>query len=103
MGVWLVARAAEGMPGPVGKFLSLAPVRYIGTISYGIYVYHLLLPELVRRVARRLGHPDLLAPLGDKTLAFLAFYSALTIFVAAISWHCFEAPINRLKARFEYR
>jgi peptidoglycan/LPS O-acetylase OafA/YrhL len=103
MGVWLVARAAEGMAGPVGKFLALAPVRYIGTISYGIYVYHLLLPELVSRVARRLGHPDLLTPLGDKTLAFLAFYSGLTILVAAISWHWFEAPINRLKARFEYR
>ena len=103
MGVWLVARAAEGMTGPVGKFLALAPVRYIGTISYGIYVYHLLLPELVARAARRLGHPDLLAPLGDKTLGFLAFYGALTILVAAISWHCFEAPINRLKARFEYR
>jgi peptidoglycan/LPS O-acetylase OafA/YrhL len=103
MGVWLVARAAAGMAGPAGKLLALAPVRYIGTISYGIYVYHLLLPELLPRATRRLGHPDLLAPLGDKTLAFLAFYSALTILVAAISWHWFEAPINRLKARFEYR
>ena len=26
-----------------------------------------------------------------------------TIIVAAISWHAFEAPINRLKDRFEYR
>jgi peptidoglycan/LPS O-acetylase OafA/YrhL len=103
MGVWLVARAAEGMPGPVGKLLSLPPVRYIGTISYGIYVYHLLLPDLLPRVARRLGHPDLLSPLGSQTLAFLTFYTVLTILVAAVSWHCFEAPINRLKARFEYR
>ena len=87
----------------MGKFLGLAPVRYIGTISYGIYVYHLLLPELLARATRRLGHPDLLALLGDRTLAFLAFYSALTILIAAISWHCFEAPINRFKARFEYR
>ena len=30
-------------------------------------------------------------------------WTALTILVAAISWHWFEAPINRLKARFEYR
>ena len=103
MGVWFVARAAEGMTGPVGKALSFAPVRYLGTISYGIYVYHLLLPSLLPKAAKRLGHPDLLAPLGDQTLAYLAFYTALTIAVAAASWHCFEAPINRLKARFEYR
>ncbi len=103
MSVWLVARAAEGMGGPVGRALELAPVRYLGTISYGIYVYHLLLPHLLSRLVGRLGHPDLLAPLGDQTAAFLAFYGLLTIAVAAVSWHCFEAPINRLKARFEYR
>jgi peptidoglycan/LPS O-acetylase OafA/YrhL len=91
------------MTGPVGTTLGLAPVRYLGTISYGIYVYHLLLPSLLPKVAKRLGHPDLLASLGDETLAFLVFYAVLTIVVAAVSWHCFEAPINRLKARFEYR
>jgi peptidoglycan/LPS O-acetylase OafA/YrhL len=103
MGVWLVARAARGLGGPAGRFLSSAPVRYLGTISYGIYVYHLLLPAMLPRIARRLGHPDLLAPLGDETLPFLAFYTLVTIAVAAISWHAFEAPINRLKDRFEYR
>jgi peptidoglycan/LPS O-acetylase OafA/YrhL len=102
MSVWLVAKAAAGMGGPVGRALELAPVRYLGTISYGIYVYHLLLPHLLSRVVRRLGHPDLLAPLGDQTATFLAFYAVLTVAVAAASWHLFEAPINRLKARFEY-
>jgi peptidoglycan/LPS O-acetylase OafA/YrhL len=102
-GVWLVARAAEGMRGPAGKFLELAPLRYLGTISYGVYVYHMMLPELVPRVVRRLGYPDLLAPLVDQTLPFLIFYGAASIAVAAVSWHLFEGPINRLKARFEYR
>jgi peptidoglycan/LPS O-acetylase OafA/YrhL len=103
MGVWLVAKAARGLGGPVGRLLSSAPVRYLGTISYGIYVYHLLLPDMLPRIAQRLGHPGLLTPLGDQTLPFLAFYSVVTILVAAISWHAFEAPINRLKDRFEYR
>jgi peptidoglycan/LPS O-acetylase OafA/YrhL len=102
-GVWLVAKAARGIAGPVGRLLSSPPVRYLGTISYGIYVYHLLLPDLLPRVARRLGHPDLLAPLGDQTLPFLAFYGGASVLVAAVSWHAFEAPINRLKDRFEYR
>ena len=55
--------------------LASTPVRYIGTISYGIYVYHLLLPDLRAEAGPPPGHPDLLAPLGDKTLAFLAFYA----------------------------
>jgi peptidoglycan/LPS O-acetylase OafA/YrhL len=102
-GVWLVARAAEGMGGLAGRALELAPLRYLGTISYGIYVYHNMLPELLPRVARRLGYPDLLASLGDETLPYLLFYGAASIAIAAISWHLFEGPINRLKARFEYR
>ena len=102
-GVWLVARAAEGMRGLAGRTLELAPLRYLGTISYGIYVYHLMLPELLPRVARRFGHPNLFAPLVDQTLPFLLFYGAATIAVAAVSWHLFEGPINRFKARFEYR
>jgi peptidoglycan/LPS O-acetylase OafA/YrhL len=103
VGVWLVARAAEGMRGPAGRILELAPVRYLGTISYGIYVYHNMLPDLLPRIARRLGYPDLLAPLGDQTLPYLVFYTAASVAVAAVSWHLFEGPINRLKARFEYR
>jgi peptidoglycan/LPS O-acetylase OafA/YrhL len=102
-GVWLVSKAARGIEGIGGRLLASGPVRYLGTISYGIYVYHLLLPDLLPKLARRAGYPDLFAPLGDQTLPFLVFYAGATIAVAAISWHCFEAPINRLKARFAYR
>jgi peptidoglycan/LPS O-acetylase OafA/YrhL len=101
--VWLVARAAEGIPGPAGRLLGCPPIRYLGTISYGIYVYHRILPDLLPRMARRFGHADLFAPLGDQTLAYLAFYSVVTIAVAAVSWHLFEGPINRFKNQFEYR
>ncbi len=97
--VWVVARAAEGMEGPAGRVLGLAPLRYLGTISYGIYLYHLMLPVLLPKLARRLGHADLLAPLGDQTLAYLAFYSVASVGAAAVSWHAFEGPINRLKDR----
>ena len=101
-GVWLVARTAQGVGGIAGRALDLAPLRYLGTISYGIYVYHLMLPELLPRAARRMGFPDLLAPLGDQTVPYFVFYTAASVAVAAISWHCFEGPLNRLKARFEY-
>lgn len=94
---WLVARAARGFRGPAGRVLELGPLRYLGTISYGIYVYHLMLPDLLPRVARHLGYPDLLGGLGDQTVLYCVFYSAASVGVAALSWHFFEGPINRLK------
>jgi peptidoglycan/LPS O-acetylase OafA/YrhL len=97
--VWVVARAAEGMGGAAGRVLGLAPLRYLGTISYGIYLYHLMLPVLLPKLARRMGYADLLAPLGDQTLPYLAFYSLASVGAAAVSWHAFEGPINRLKDR----
>ena len=103
LGLWVVANAARGFGGQVGRVLESAPLRYLGTISYGIYVYHLLLPVIVPKIARRLGYPDLLAPLGDQTFPFLLTYGLLTVVIAAASWHWLEAPINRLKDRFEYR
>jgi peptidoglycan/LPS O-acetylase OafA/YrhL len=101
-GVWLVKRSSEKMGGLAGRILEFAPLRYVGTISYGIYVYHPMVPSLFTKAARHAGYPHLFAPLGDKTLRFALFYSAASIAIAAISWHWFEAPINRLKARFEY-
>jgi len=103
MSVWLVARAAEGMGGLAGRILENRSLRYVGMISYGIYVLHLMLPDLLPQVASRLGHPHALGWLGDQTKWYLLFYSAASVAVAAVSWHCFEGPINRLKDRFEYR
>jgi peptidoglycan/LPS O-acetylase OafA/YrhL len=71
--------------------LAFGPVAYLGKISYGLYVYHLLVIE-----RDWLGYlPDnylfrFRQPLGEL---------ALTIAVAAVSWRFFEQPINRLKDR----
>jgi peptidoglycan/LPS O-acetylase OafA/YrhL len=99
---WLVANAAKGFRGPAGRVLELAPLRYLGTISYGIYVYHLMLPDLLTRLARHLGHPNLLRGLGDQTAFYCVFYSIASVVLAAVSWHFFEGPINRLKDRVGY-
>jgi peptidoglycan/LPS O-acetylase OafA/YrhL len=101
--VWLIARAAVGFPGLPGRILEAAPLRYLGTISYGIYVYHAILPDLLPRLVAQLGYPDLLAPLGDQTLPYLLFYGTLTVGVAALSWRWFEGPINRWKDVAEQR
>ncbi len=70
-------------------------LRYCGKISYGIYIYHMVLFQLVLRTLAHFGaDPD--APL----VKFVRHTSglALTFAVASISWYALERPILGLKA-----
>ena len=94
---WLIYRASLGFSGIAGKLLSATPMVYLGRISYGIYVYHALVPNAVTHIATRLGLqvPETRWP------SFLLF-TTLTLIIAALSWHFFERPINELKRHFPY-
>jgi peptidoglycan/LPS O-acetylase OafA/YrhL len=92
---WLVAGAAHGFGGVGRSVLEAAPIRYLGRISYGLYVYHLLVPGVFGPLLGTLGLR--LAPKG--VVEFL-LYSLITIGVASLSWAWIEHPINRLKRRF---
>ena len=93
IGVWMVAAAARGFTGMLGSVLLLRPIRYIGTISYGIYLYHNIVPFTVARI---IGHP----PTG---LPWEIAFALITFAVAALSWHLFESPINSFKKLFPYQ
>ncbi len=71
--------------------LTWRPIRYVGEISYGIYLVHMLCVNAVRKV--------LPAPEGLLFLAALA----CSILVAGISHRWFERPVLRLKDRFAVR
>lgn len=96
IGVWLVAGASRGFRGLAGKVLSSSPLVYLGTISYGIYLYHYFMIWVFRREFGwiRKEHPN-------QAVYFLAL-TAATIAVASISWFAFERPINGLKRYFPY-
>lgn len=94
---WLVDRAAKGFSGIVGKFLELKLLTYLGKISYGIYMFHLLVPMAVYKVFLRLG-----LPFPSSIWLQFALYTGLTLAMAVISWNLIEKPINHLKKRFEY-
>ncbi len=65
-------------------FLTLtAPLRYLGTISYGIYLWHVSILLLVKPFLIHWPSAGCAAILG------------LTILLAAASWHLFERPILR--------
>ncbi|WP_250529155.1 acyltransferase [Caballeronia sp. ATUFL_F1_KS4A] len=58
-----------------------APLRYMGTISYGIYLWHLLVINPLMRFPWLTGSRAMPVVLG------------VTILLAMISWHFFESPI----------
>ena len=97
---YLVNRAADGWGGFWGRLLEFPPLVYLGSISYGLYVYHYFVPDLVRMLERasglRLGLPE------ASGLPLMAYVTLVTIPLAAISWHVFERPINDLKRFFPY-
>ncbi|WP_220792264.1 acyltransferase family protein [Gluconacetobacter azotocaptans] len=64
-----------------------APLRYLGTISYGIYLWHLSIIEAFKKLGWLSGPQALPAIL------------ILTIVFASASWHFFERPITQRFAR----
>ena len=88
----IVAGACFGYRGPLKWILESPPLRYLGRISYGVYMYHLLLLEFAFRLV-----PSLSLEVGP---ARFFTVSAATIAAASLSWHFIEAPIARLKRFF---
>lgn len=92
----LIAAASTGISGPAGAVLNSRVIRYVGRISYGIYLFHDFIFGVAQRVFVRLGH----TPLTPGPEAFLLL-STITIAAAALSWQLIEMPFNRMKDRFE--
>jgi peptidoglycan/LPS O-acetylase OafA/YrhL len=88
VGAALVIAAGIGRPGGAGRFLSLAPLRYVGDRSYAFYLWHW--PVLVI-AAEYAGH-DLssAARLGLLAGAFL---------LSIVSYALFENPIRHMRWR----
>jgi peptidoglycan/LPS O-acetylase OafA/YrhL len=95
--MWLVSSAATGFTGSARAVLELRPLVYLGKITYGIYVYHYLVPLPLLALFSWFGIPYRVPSLTNFVLSTL-----LTVAVASLSWHLFELPINNLKRRFEY-
>ncbi|MBK9990383.1 MAG: acyltransferase [Verrucomicrobia bacterium] len=83
-----------GQDGWFARLLINPLMRYIGSISYGIYVYHFFAPLVVRRL------PLAVVPFGSgyilvRTLLELGF----SVGVAALSFRIIERPILAFKNR----
>jgi peptidoglycan/LPS O-acetylase OafA/YrhL len=71
-------------------------LRYLGKISYGLYAFHMFAMYLADRLIG--GH----ARNWGKLFVFWGLGMALTIALAAVSYHLFESRLLALKDRFAY-
>lgn len=99
LGCVLLFAALSGAPSRIFP----KPLIYLGKISYGLYVFHLLFSELAYLLLQRFA-PSLAAP--EHALAHMFLHGLLallpTIAVAVLSYRFFEAPFLRLKKKFTF-
>jgi peptidoglycan/LPS O-acetylase OafA/YrhL len=95
--LWVIDRAT-GFPGAFGRLLACRPMVYLGTISYGRYVLHFFMVDMVSWGWARLGLP---APLLGVSLHF-ALSAVATVLLASVSCYILEKPLNELKRYFPY-
>ncbi len=89
LSAWIVGTAASGFTGFAGRCLSWRPVVALGTISYGVYLFHGFMPYVLGRYLA--GFAELAWPLRASLLALS------TIAIASLSWRVFEKPLLALK------
>lgn len=92
---------------PQARWLAHPLAQWLGQRSYGLYLYHLMLPVFYQRLVYRLlpatlphaaqWRQWLLSPL--PTVLVLTF---LALALCAISWRWLEAPLEKFKTRFTY-
>ena len=96
LATWLIAVAAIGFRPPIGTLLSARPIRFLGTISYGIYLYYVFLLVIVPQGLKAMN----LEATPSWVVAWIQV--ALSIGIATLSWFVLETPLNRLKRYFVY-
>lgn len=91
----LVSYVAQKQDSRLVRFLELSPLRWLGVISYGFYVYHPFVPG-----PHWFAHVSGIALVADcpRALAIVVEFAEAVV-IAALSWHFFERRFLRLKAR----
>lgn len=96
--VWVIAGAGVGFKNLAGTLLGCRPMRFLGVISYGMYVYHPLVLKLTSVLMLKVFHVHLgLESLAEPVKTVVV--CLLTILVSSVSWLLFEKPLNDLKDR----
>src|SRR6266699_2759512 len=92
--VVLVARTATGFSGYIARFLTLPGLVFAGRISYGLYIYHILVAMVFERWLS--GRMQWMVTMPSVRLIL---FGTTTLVVAAVSWHLLEQPVNRFRSK----
>lgn len=90
--VILVARTAAGFEGPLAHLLTNPGLVFAGRISYGLYIYHILVAMLFERWLPTKFRFVITVP----SLRLIVFGIA-TLLLATLSWRWLEHPFNQLR------
>jgi peptidoglycan/LPS O-acetylase OafA/YrhL len=78
----------------IGRLADNRPVRYVARISFGIYVWHYVVLELVRLLlAPDMDHGKMADPVW--LILFCALITGVTVIIAHLSYRYLEAPAIR--------
>lgn len=84
---------------PLSVLLNSSHIRYLGKISYGLYVYHVAMLSLGTYLVNKFVLPERLFVYPG---AVLLTTLVLTILISAISYQTLEKPFLKLKSRFSF-
>jgi peptidoglycan/LPS O-acetylase OafA/YrhL len=84
-------------PGLVRRLFSVAPLGWLGRISYGFYVFHILLQPIFDFLGARLTHST--SGSYYQTVRMLVAFP-ITLLVAWLSFHLLEVPFLLRKRRY---
>ena len=87
----LIDRASLGIGGPARRLLENPALIYVGQISYGMYLFHLFIPDLYAWLR--------LPVFAQSGLMFVAWL-ILLLLLATLSWQLLDKPLNSLKKRY---
>ncbi|WP_229311385.1 acyltransferase family protein [Larkinella rosea] len=101
LALYFVVHATFGFRGLSGQVLENPVLTYLGKISYGMYVYHMVVSGFltgpVLNVLSRFSPISLHNPWIHRFTSF-----GLLVIVASLSWFLIEKPANNLKRYFTY-
>jgi peptidoglycan/LPS O-acetylase OafA/YrhL len=75
--------------GHITRLLSFGPLVFIGRISYGLYLWHVVVYQMFRFNTEAFSTP------------ILILATAVSLVIAVISYYIIERPLMRLKSRYE--
>ena len=90
----LIYLAVVGIRGVLKPVFDNSFVIFLGKISYGLYLYHLFVPDLVANGLIYFGLTGL------HVFWIRCIFVVLTLGICTASWYGIEKPMARLKERF---